>query len=337
MKVRTSLSCLLFSLGLACSQPALADSAPTTLVHLKTNMGTITLALDAQKSPKTVANFLQYVKDGFYNNTVFHRVIPDYMAQAGGYDVQRNKKATHYPPIPNEASNGLKNLKGTVAMARRSGPDSATSQFYINLQDNPDLDHTAKTAQGWGYAVFGKILQGQEVLDAIQNLETEQEGDLKHMPKPAVVIEKITVENAAKTTEAAAESAAEQANPDEPLADETSDDANDDTTAVVDEEEPAADASEDADATEIADDEAAASDGEDADPATADAEAEVATDAATDTEASVTKTPSKPSKPSPTKPVVATKPATPAKPSQPAAAPRSAKTLPEPPDVPAVE
>jgi peptidyl-prolyl cis-trans isomerase B (cyclophilin B) len=337
MKVRTSLSCLLFSLGLACSQLALADSAPTTLVHLKTNMGTITLALDAQKSPKTVANFLQYVKDGFYNNTVFHRVIPDYMAQAGGYDVQRNKKATHYPPVPNEANNGLKNLKGTVAMARRSGADSATSQFYINLQDNPDLDHTAKTAPGWGYAVFGKILQGEEVLDAIQNLETEQEGTFKHMPTPAVVIEKITVENAAKTTEATADSAAaEQANPDESLADETSDDTNDDTTAVVD-EEPAADANEEADAVETADDEAAVSDSEDADAATSDAEAEVATDA----EASTTKTPSKPSKPSPAKPVVATKPATPAKPSStashPATVQHSAKTLPEPPDVPAVE
>jgi len=333
MKVRTSLSCLLFSLGLACNQPALADSAPTPLVHLKTNMGTITLALDAQKSPKTVANFLQYVKDGFYNNTVFHRVIPDYMAQAGGYDVQRNKKDTSYPPIPNEASNGLKNLKGTVAMARRSGPDSATSQFYINLQDNPDLDHTAKTAPGWGYAVFGKVLQGEEVLDAIQNLETEQEGAFKHMPTPAVVIEKITVEqtqaSTAKDTGTAAGSADEQANLD------------DDAAAVVD-EEPAADASEEADATETADTaDEAASDGEDADAATADAETDAETDAEADAEASATKTPSKPS---PIKPVVAktaTPEKTPAKTSSTASKPTtaqpSAKTLPEPPDVPAVE
>ncbi len=135
-------------------------------VLLETNKGNITIELEADKAPVTVANFLEYVKSGHYNGTIFHRVIRTFMAQGGGFDVARRQKPTR-PPIRNEAANGLKNLRGTLAMARTSDVDSATAQFFVNLVDNGFLDHTAPTPEGFGYCVFGKVADGMDVVDAI--------------------------------------------------------------------------------------------------------------------------------------------------------------------------
>src|SRR5688572_29181087 len=134
------------------------------MVKLHTNMGTITLELEDEKAPDTVANFLQYVKDGHYTNTVFHRVIDGFMIQGGGFEPGMKQKSTR-PPVKNEADNKLKNAAYTVAMARTSDPHSASAQFFINVADNGFLDHTAPTPQGWGYCVFGKVTGGTEVVD----------------------------------------------------------------------------------------------------------------------------------------------------------------------------
>jgi len=163
-----------------------------TQVLLKTNKGDITLTLDAIKAPKTVANFLQYVKSGHYDGTIFHRVIDNFMVQGGGMTAGLKEK-TSGAQIENEANNGLKNERGTVAMARTSDPHSATAQFFINVNDNDFLNHTAPNAQGWGYAVFGKVTGGQDVVDAIRKVKTGNTGFHQDVPAEDVVIEKASV------------------------------------------------------------------------------------------------------------------------------------------------
>ncbi len=161
-------------------------------VLLKTNKGDITLTLDAVKAPKTVANFLQYAKNGHYDGTIFHRVIDNFMIQGGGMTAGLKEK-TAGAKIENEANNGLKNERGTVAMARTSDPHSATAQFFINVNDNDFLNHTAPNAQGWGYAVFGKVTDGLDVVDAIRKVKTGNAGFHQDVPAEDVVIEKATV------------------------------------------------------------------------------------------------------------------------------------------------
>jgi peptidyl-prolyl cis-trans isomerase B (cyclophilin B) len=161
-------------------------------VLLKTNQGDITLTLDALKAPKTVANFLQYVKNGHYDGTIFHRVIDNFMIQGGGMTPGMKEKASG-AQIENEANNGLKNERGTVAMARTSDPHSATAQFFINVNDNDFLNHTAPNAQGWGYAVFGKVTDGLEVVDAIRKVKTGNAGFHQDVPAEDIVIEKASI------------------------------------------------------------------------------------------------------------------------------------------------
>lgn len=155
------------------------------------NFGTIKLELDEAKAPNSVANFLAYVGKGHYDGTVFHRVIPGFMIQGGGFAVGMNQKPTE-KPIDNEANNGLKNGKYTIAMARTNDPHSATAQFFINVADNGFLNHTAPSAQGWGYAVFGKVVAGTEVVDKIAAVKTGSRGFHGDVPKDDVVIEKAT-------------------------------------------------------------------------------------------------------------------------------------------------
>ena len=155
-------------------------------------MGTITLELDEAKAPATVANFAQYAKDGFYDGTIFHRVIDGFMIQGGGFTKDMNQKDTR-AAIRNEAMNGLKNARGTIAMARTSVVDSATSQFFINLVDNDFLDFQNPTPQGFGYAVFGKVTDGMEVVDAIAKVRTGNVGYFQNVPAETVTIRKITV------------------------------------------------------------------------------------------------------------------------------------------------
>ena len=145
------------------------------MVTLHTSMGDISLELDAEKAPKTVANFLQYARDGFYDGTIFHRVINNFMIQGGGMTADMAQKQTR-APVDNEANNGLKNKTGTVAMARTNDPHSATAQFFINVSDNGFLDHTAPTAQGWGYAVFGRVTAGMDVVEKIKAVATGNKG-----------------------------------------------------------------------------------------------------------------------------------------------------------------
>ena len=166
--------------------------APAPQVQLHTSEGDIVLQLDAQRAPKTVANFLQYVRDKHYDGTIFHRVIDGFMVQGGGFSADMQQKATR-APIPNEANNGLMNRTYTVAMARTSHPHSATAQFFINVNDNAFLDHTATTAQGWGYAVFGQVVQGQDVVDKIRSLPTGKRGMHQDVPVKPVTILSATV------------------------------------------------------------------------------------------------------------------------------------------------
>jgi peptidyl-prolyl cis-trans isomerase B (cyclophilin B) len=156
------------------------------------DQGTITLELDRAKAPKSVENFIGYVKSGHYDNTVFHRVIPGFMVQGGGFEPGMTQKPTG-AEIENEANNGLKNDKYTVAMARTSAPHSATAQFFINIADNGFLNHTAPSAQGWGYAVFGKVIAGTDVVDKIKAIKTGRKGFHDDVPLEDVIIEKATV------------------------------------------------------------------------------------------------------------------------------------------------
>jgi len=163
-------------------------------VRMQTNKGTIVLELDAEKAPATVANFVEYARSGFYDGTVFHRVIPNFMIQGGGFEPGMTQKAAK-DPIKNEADNGLKNDLGTIAMARTSDPDSATAQFFINTKNNNFLNHTAPTPQGWGYCVFGKVVEGQDVVQEIEKVATGTHGGHQDVPNEDVIIEKVTVED----------------------------------------------------------------------------------------------------------------------------------------------
>ncbi len=163
------------------------------VVVLKTNRGAIEIELYPDKAPKTVENFLAYVNDGFYDGTIFHRVIDNFMIQGGGYTQDLKRKPTR-APIPNEANNGLKNERGTIAMARTSDPHSATSQFFINVKDNPFLDFKSETPQGWGYAVFGRVVEGMDVVEAIEHAKTEDRGGaFANLPSDPVIIESVSV------------------------------------------------------------------------------------------------------------------------------------------------
>lgn len=162
------------------------------MITLHTNYGDITLELDFDKAPKTAANFKQYAEEGFYNGTIFHRVINNFMIQGGGFTEDMEQKKTR-ATIENEADNGLKNDTYTVAMARTMDPHSATAQFFINVKDNGFLNHSGKTAQGWGYCVFGKVVAGTDVVDKIKGVNTGSSAGHQDVPTEPVVINKVTV------------------------------------------------------------------------------------------------------------------------------------------------
>ena len=162
-------------------------------VNIKTGDGDIILSIDPQAAPKTVNNFIAYVKAGFYDGTVFHRVIKGFMIQGGGLDEKLKEKQGGFAPIQNEADNGLKNLQGTIAMARTNDPNSATSQFFINTADNDFLNHQNKTMQGWGYCVFGKVEKGLEIVNKIEAVATTSYGHHQDVPVVPVKIEKVSI------------------------------------------------------------------------------------------------------------------------------------------------
>lgn len=165
----------------------------SSTVILETSKGKITLELNAEKAPVSVENFLRYVNDGFYDGTIFHRIIPNFMIQCGGFTPDMVEKAPQ-DPIKNEADNGLPNVLGSIAMARTNDPDSATSQFFINLKDNSFLDHSAPTGQGWGYCVFGKVTDGMDVVSAIASVATGNHSGHGDVPVDTITIEKVTEE-----------------------------------------------------------------------------------------------------------------------------------------------
>ena len=162
------------------------------MVTLKTNFGDITLELFEDKAPKTVANFLSYVEDGFFDNTIFHRVINNFMIQGGGFTPDMEQKDTK-DPIENEADNGVANEVGTIAMARTQDPHSATAQFFINVNNNDFLNHTGENMQGWGYTVFGKVTDGEDVLDKIRCVQTGSQAGHQDVPVEPIIIESVTV------------------------------------------------------------------------------------------------------------------------------------------------
>jgi len=174
-----------------------AETEPSTQEYpeliLHTNYGAITVELFEDKAPESVANFLQYARDGHYDNTLFHRVIPNFMVQGGGFDAEFNQKATR-DPIFNEADNGLANDRGTLAMARTNDPHSATSQFFINVTDNAFLNHRSKhSGQTWGYAVFGQVTDGMDVVDTIRQVPTGRQGPHADVPNEPVIIERVEI------------------------------------------------------------------------------------------------------------------------------------------------
>lgn len=173
--------------------PATAsDKTAAPKVKLTTTLGTVILQLDNEKAPISTANFLTYVKEGFYNGTIFHRVIKGFMAQGGGFDKNFKQKETH-APIKNEANNGLANKRGTIAMARTNDPNSATAQFFINYKDNEFLNYSSPTISGWGYAVFGKVIQGMEIVDEMAKQPTENRSVHQDVPKTDIVLEKAEI------------------------------------------------------------------------------------------------------------------------------------------------
>ena len=177
--------------------PAVSPKTPRTgnpMVEMRTRLGTMKIELYADKAPKTVENFLQYAREGFYDGTVFHRVISGFMIQGGGLTPDMSEKETR-APIENEASNGLKNVRGSLAMARTGDPHSASSQFFINTVDNPFLDFQDESVRGWGYAVFGKVVEGLETLDAIKKVSTGSRDGQDDVPLDPVVIESVRILN----------------------------------------------------------------------------------------------------------------------------------------------
>ena len=176
----------------ALASTALSALAANPMVELKTSQGEIVVEIFADKAPKSAENFVQYVKDGFYDGTVFHRVIDGFMIQGGGFEPGMNQKPTG-EQIKNEADNGLKNERGTIAMARTQAPHSATAQFFINVADNDFLNHRSPDLQGWGYCVFGKVSEGMDVVDAIRKVKTGSSGFHQDVPKEDVIIERAEV------------------------------------------------------------------------------------------------------------------------------------------------
>ncbi|MES2674080.1 MAG: peptidylprolyl isomerase [Pseudomonadota bacterium] len=162
------------------------------MITLHTNYGDIVIELDFDKAPNTAANFKQYAEEGFYNGTIFHRVIPDFMIQGGGFTEDMEQKKTR-GQIQNEADNGLKNVVGALAMARTGDPHSATGQFFINVRDNTSLNHVAKTKDQWGYCVFGKVIDGMDVVNKIRTVKTGNKGHHGDVPKEAIIIQNVTV------------------------------------------------------------------------------------------------------------------------------------------------
>jgi len=187
-QLRTILGAVLLAVGAA--GIAAADGNPVVL--MKTSQGDIKIELDKAKAPISTENFIAYANGKFYDGTIFHRVIPNFMIQGGGFDKDMNQKPTK-APIKNEAGNGLKNTTGTIAMARTSDPNSATAQFFINTKDNPFLDHRDESVQGYGYAVFGKVVDGMDVVKKIEAVQTTTKMPHQNVPVTPVVIESVTV------------------------------------------------------------------------------------------------------------------------------------------------
>ena len=169
-----------------------STQAETTTVKMETSKGSITIELDGDKAPNTVANFLTYAKEGFYDGTIFHRVISNFMIQGGGMTADMSQKPTH-APVKNEANNGLSNSAGAIAMARTNDPHSATAQFFINVKDNNFLNFSSETSQGWGYTVFGRVTEGMGVVDAIKDVKTTSHGAYQDVPEETITIEKMTI------------------------------------------------------------------------------------------------------------------------------------------------
>lgn len=188
-KMRRTLIPFVLILLVSITGPALATENPQ--VVMETSKGTVVFELNGRKAPMTTANFIAYVESGFYNNTVFHRVIRDFMIQGGGFTPDLQRKSNR-PPILNEADNGLKNNTGTIAMARTPDPHTATSQFFINVKDNISLNHRSKSDQGWGYCVFGRVIKGMEVVRAIEMVPTTRKGNHHNVPVEPVVIKSMT-------------------------------------------------------------------------------------------------------------------------------------------------
>jgi cyclophilin family peptidyl-prolyl cis-trans isomerase len=188
-KISAALALVVFA-----ALPALAQTQ-NPRVDVKTSAGSFVIELYPEKAPKTVANFLQYAKEGFYKGTVFHRVIDGFMIQGGGFDREMRQKPTH-GPVPNEAANRLRNDVGTLAMARTSDPHSATAQFFVNLKDNDFLNFREPTPQGYGYTVFGRVVEGMDVVQRIAKVKTSNAGPHQNVPQQAVVIEAVSVKAA---------------------------------------------------------------------------------------------------------------------------------------------
>ncbi len=186
------LSVLTLSISLLVANTTFADANSSHQVLLQTNLGSIKLQLDADKAPVTVANFENYVEKGFYDGTIFHRVIGNFMIQGGGFRPGLIEKESD-APISNEADNGLSNVVGTIAMARTQDPHSATAQFFINVNDNSALDFQARTTEGWGYAVFGRVIDGMDVVERIKNVKTTTKRWFRNVPVEDVIIEKVTL------------------------------------------------------------------------------------------------------------------------------------------------
>ena len=190
MRHLLSLSALVLSL---CASNAVLAQASNPQVEFKTSAGSFTLELYPEKAPKTVANFLQYVKEGFYKGTIFHRVIPGFMVQGGGFERNMQEKSKTRPPIDNEAGNGLKNDVGTIAMARTNAPHSATAQFFINVANNDSLNYREPTQAGYGYAVFGKVTKGMDAVMKIVKVPTGNAGPHQNVPLTPIVIEEVVL------------------------------------------------------------------------------------------------------------------------------------------------
>ena len=191
--LRSLLPGIVLGLALLVSAQAGAAASAAPRVALETSLGRIVVELTPERTPVTTENFLRYVREGFYDGTIFHRVIRGFMIQGGGFDERFRRKPTH-PPIENEARHALPNRRGTIAMARTSNPHSATAQFFINTVDNPHLDYHGSTATTWGYAVFGRVVEGMDVVERIESLPTGAGGPFRRdVPSPRVVIEKATI------------------------------------------------------------------------------------------------------------------------------------------------